>query len=288
MLIAHHIDPKNAKRKKLKLGETVNFDYPCSSQTDCSPYSIRLSPGYYFLEVYGAGGQTIRSGNFIGYGGTGGYSSGVYHIPSKSVKLYLYIGGLSTEIKKPSYNGGGYGYNKYDGNGGGATDFRLKFGDWNETLDTRIIVAAGGGGGYANNILELQKNGGRGGGEAGEQGEYESNSNMPPYGTQVGSIGGIGQYKNGSFGAGASSYYGSGGGGYWGGGNAYVAAGSGGSGYIKNLLSLSKYPATSTYYTNNGSGKASITLVSFDNTCQTIHISFHFNPIIFIFLCLLK
>ena len=37
----------------LPSGKKLNFDYPCSSQIDCSPYTILLSPCIYFLEVNG-------------------------------------------------------------------------------------------------------------------------------------------------------------------------------------------------------------------------------------------
>ena len=83
MLIAQHAETDYAKRIHLKFGQAIDFDYPCSSQTDCSPYSISLPPGYYYLEAYGASGQTVSSG----IGGYGGYSSGVYHLNLIKINL---------------------------------------------------------------------------------------------------------------------------------------------------------------------------------------------------------
>ena len=46
--------------------------YPCSNQTECTPYIAQLSPDHYLFELWGAqGGLT---------GGKGGYSRGKLHI----------------------------------------------------------------------------------------------------------------------------------------------------------------------------------------------------------------
>ena len=291
MLVARHSNHEYVQRKHLKIGEKIDFDYPCSSQTFCSPYSISLSPGYSFLETYGASGQDILWSNNKGYGGKGGYSSGVYQILSKKDKIYLYIGGHSTGNIEKSYNGGGCGNNTNDGAGGGATDFRTKFGDWNDeqSLKSRIIVAGGGGGAYAieSNPYFFSVNGGSGGGETGERGTCVSSS-QPPYGAQTGCIGGAGTYNNGTFGEGASNLYGSGGGGYWGGGNGPSCGGSGGSGYIGKVFTLGKYTKSLTSSINTGSGKASITLISLGCFSHFDHITFSFRPSLIFLLFLYK
>ena len=285
MLVAQHSNTEKSKRITLKIGEKIDFDYPCSSQIQCSPYSISLPRGYYFLEVYGASGQDIVWPAISKTGGTGGYSSGVFHISSKKEKIYLYIGGHTTTVHTKSYNGGGSGNNQNDGNGGGATDFRTKFGKWNESLESRIIVAGGGGGSYAHPDMKIGYNGGNGGGETGQQGEH-GNDGDAPYGTQSGCIGGSGNYIVGGIGYGPSGMYAGGGGGYWGGGNAAWSAGSGGSGYIGKVFSLGKYEAKTDFSDHKGSGNASITLLAFESICNTIHLNFHFHPFIFFVSCL--
>ena len=257
--ISHEI--QGYKTGKFEIGQPINFSFPCLSQTECSPYIIRLSPGIYFLEAYGAQGQSTVSGNYHAIGGFGGYSCGVYN-SNTFVTLYLHIGGNSQKTTEPSYNGGGYGVNEFDGAGGGATDFRLGKGVWNKNFESRLLVAGGGGGAYANNEAQLEFRGGNGGGYQGGESECKSSKNKSPIGTQNGSIGGIGDFNNGSLGYGASGYYASGGGGYYGGGNAYDCGGGGGSGFIGNVTSLGRYVAITEESKHEGSGNASITFIS--------------------------
>lgn len=94
----------------------------------------------------------------------GGYTSGNISFSSKT-NLFIYIGEAGFNRNKTTFNGGGSGgvggsknysgFSKgteklpYIGNsGGGATDIRIKCGEWDdfESLKTRIMVAAGGGG----------------------------------------------------------------------------------------------------------------------------------------------
>ena len=154
----------------------------------------------------------------------------------------------SSEQTTGGYNGGGatgkYG-SYFGGSGGGATDFRLISGNWQDpsSLDSRLMVAAGGGGfgrysssyrpgGYAGGLLgagvaECNVNGDGGGGSqtAGGAGSTCNSPNGVP----------------GNFGSGGSSpsniAAGGGGGGYYGGASGgdstfYHGSGGGGSSYI--------------------------------------------------------
>ena len=268
---------KDYERGIFEIGKPINFNYPCTSQTECSPYIIRLSPGIYFLEAYGAQGQSIVSGQFNAIGGYGGYSCGVYS-SNTYVTLYLHIGGRSQNKIEASYNGGGSGNKDFDGAGGGATDFRLGNGEWNQNLYSRLLVAGGGGGGFAHNEAQLQFKGGNGGGSEGGKSECGYDSDIAPIGTQNGCIGGVGIYKNGTFGTGASGYYAAGGGGYYGGGNAKDCGGGGGSGFIGNVSSIGRYVAKTEQSTHEGTGSASITFISL-SICITVKKSFSFHQL---------
>ena len=269
-------------------GKKINFDYPCSSQTDCSPYTILLSPGIYFLEVYGAQGQTVTSDKLTGIGGFGGYSCGVYK-SKKPFSLYLHVGGSSKTAKKSSYNGGGYGNNIYDGAGGGATDFRIESGQWDQNLDSRLIIAGGGGGGFANDGFDLHFNGGHGGGlEGGDPTCSDANVNKSPIGTQQDSSGGFGSHHNGTLGKGADNYYAGGGGGYYGGGNGQDCGGGGGSGFIGNVTSFGDFHAATNFSTNEGPGKASITFISTYFICKTAKKAFLFHCFLIFITIMLK
>ena len=153
---------------------SYKIGYPCSSHTDCSPYKVTFKRGVYFLEIWGASGGNYYSTQ----GGKGGFTSGVT-IFNKKTSLYLYIGGhadqTGTGALGSPYNGGGKSNNQNDAPGGGATDFRLKNGNWNSSLESRILVAGAGGGARGN------RNGGDGGGLNGFPGQGTCKS---PYGTQ--------------------------------------------------------------------------------------------------------
>ena len=271
-------------------GKKYSFEYPCDSYSECTPYEITFSPGFYFFDVFGASGSTIFDSGSAISGGYGGHSSGVF-ISRKRQKLYLYIGAsqnltFSDEILDNSFNGGlNGGFSIRDGIGGGATDFRTKNGEWYSNPESRIIVAGGGGSGRLQFLSgdEIRNYpGGNGGGSEGKPGPgYYCSS---AYGTQTeskyptcqnSSVG----HSNGEFGYGAGGGWAGGGGGYYGGGWVDSGAGGGGSGYIGGVESIGKYQAITETSLHSGFGYAEITILSsftfmnkFLNTC---HSSFH-------------
>ena len=253
-----------------------SFSYPCpNNYSNCFPFEITFSPGFFFLECWGASGTTFFDEDTTAEGGKDGYSSGVL-VVQKRKTLYLHIGG-SVNITHPDYNSppvnntynGCFsgGNNGFDGVGGGATDFRTKSGDWSDHFDSRIIVAGGGGSGrsrsYNQDLIALK--GGDGGGEEGKEGEgLECKS---AYGTINESYfpkcsNSTLHHKEGEFGYGASSGWSGGGGGYYGGGLVFNGAGGGGSGYIGNLQSIGNYTAITTTSSHNGFGFAQITILT--------------------------
>lgn len=113
-------------------------------------YKLKLKPGKYVIEVWGAQGASYKdtNSNIIEKGGRGGYSKGMINL-NNDTELFIFLGSTF------GYNGGGksgkgskcpLGGNS--GNGGGASDVRTIDGEWNssESLKSRIIVAGGGGG----------------------------------------------------------------------------------------------------------------------------------------------
>ena len=272
-----------------KISDSVvqyTFDYPCEYYYDCHPYEISFSPGFYFLECWGASGSFNQYGNFLAKGGTGGYSSGVLVVPKRKM-LYLYLGGsanTSTEYKlNGTYNGcTSKSFNEIDGVGGGASDFRTKKGDWKDNLHSRLIVAGGGGSGRSpikqDDIGDYE--GGRGGGINGTSGEYTV---CPAsYGTQETSFLPLCEndpdikYKKGDFGQGGNGGWAGGGGGYYGGGYIQYGAGGGGSGYVDpSLLTIGNYTAETKFSDHYGFGYAKISILldiyslkQFLNTCK--------------------
>lgn len=127
---------------------------------------------------------------------------------------------------------------------GGATDFRLIGGDWNnlEGLKSRILVA-GGGGGAQSSCGGNNTSAGHGGGLEGvysknlagayvghiAYGGNQSAGGSYVYGSNSSYVG-----SQGSFGCGASAptCAAGGGGGYYGGGSVYTAGGGGGSSFV--------------------------------------------------------
>lgn len=123
----------------------VSFEYTGGEQSFTVPHS-----GYYKLEAWGAGSGEAG----------GAYTSGIIYL-NEGEKVYAYVGekGFScsvyTQCDRLAYNGGGKGgfftlssYSSRAISGGGATDFRLNNGAWNDTtsLVSRIMVASGAGG----------------------------------------------------------------------------------------------------------------------------------------------
>ena len=130
------------------------FNYTGSEQTFAVPIS-----GMYKIEMWGAEGYDNPAYNYSS--GKGSYTKGNIEL-NKNENIYFYIGGVGINgtINRPygtyAFNGASGGnytcysyhnhnsaYNEY---GGGATDIRLKNGNWNdfESLKSRIMVAAGG------------------------------------------------------------------------------------------------------------------------------------------------
>ena len=229
-----------------------------SIPNNCYPISIKLLPGTYKFQCYGASGGD--SGN--GVGGYGAYVAGKITL-KKETDFFLYIGAEGhTNLGKRSYNGGGRGHlleskESRGASGGGGTDIRLLNSTDIKGLLSRIIVAGGGGG--SESYCDGAK-GGDAGSFKGESGskvykiQTTNNKISVPQGgdqTQGGSKGECIENQDGCqdkffghdgiFGIGGdasdSNYGGGGGGGYFGGGGGSIAynvvsSGAGGSSYI--------------------------------------------------------
>ncbi len=226
--------------------------------------SITLDPGTYILEAGGASGGGSLAGE-------GGVTSGKVTL-SQRTTLYVYVGGQGTyrtdgtNCAPATFNGGGDGgiyMSTKDGHqggaGGGATDFRLTNGAWDNaaSLQSRVLVAGGGGG----SGCASSHNRGHGGGLVGvatlnTPGSYyhdasASGGSQITGGTAVGAYSGVDDTSNGKktggFGRGANAVQcgAGGGGGYYGGGSEYTAGGAGGSSYV------SGYAGCDTTYRNS-------------------------------------
>ena len=115
--------------------------YVLNYRSENEPYEIELTRGRYLLECWGASGSLTES-KFV----RGSYVSGILAV-EKHQKLYAYVGNAGSLNGAKTFNGGGKG--SIQGNsGGGATDFRLKKGNFDllESLLSRIIVAGAGAG----------------------------------------------------------------------------------------------------------------------------------------------
>ncbi|MGX4381621.1 glycine rich domain-containing protein [Clostridioides difficile] len=229
-----------------------NFDYIGAEQ------SVTLKPAKYKLECWGAcgGSRTSSPPGQV----KGGYTCGELVLKKQTV-LYAYVGQSGYEkvnsgeplSSSRSYNGGAsandvtVGSYKYSSRGGGATDFRLIGGEWDnpQGLLSRIIVAGGGGSSRAATVGSF----GLGGGFVGSIG----------VGGGYTCTGGS-QYEGGI--AYGSSY------------NASFGKGGGGSGYAltKDSYKPKGYIPTSEYWlenvnsiagdnTSNAHGYAKITLL---------------------------
>jgi hypothetical protein len=214
-----------------EMSSPLNFPY-----NNCVPYQVKLDPGVYQLEVWGAKGGSYSTSL---YGGNGGYAKGTVTLNEKTV-IYVYVGATgSNSTNSNSCNGGGIGTGSNAKSGGGATDIRIN----SNSLLSRIIVAGGGGG----NGDCCSEHGGVGGGLNGGYGLNDDSagygggqdaSNKPCVGTST-------SCPKGNFGFGGNAtgtYNGGGGGGWYGGSASYGSdAGGGGSGYV--LTSSSVKPA---------------------------------------------
>ena len=240
-----------------------------------APISVKLAPGKYKLEVWGAeGGGTAKDSAK----GKGGYSYGIA-IFRHPIELYIYIGegGKTNGVNAATatFNGGGRGGSGYDGwdgggSGGGGTDFRLIGGNWKDSssLHSRILVAGGGGGNYHHDGGTA----GYGGGEKGGTG-IGVRIALPGDQTTGNAFGYGGDGRNGLFAD--SGYEGNGGGGGgWYGGEAITDSaantknpGAGGSGHVNttyfyiaetiagNQPFLSPYGVLETGHSGDGAAK---------------------------------
>lgn len=196
---------------------SVTFRYPCTNSQNCSGFEIKLNPGKYLFEVFGARGSDMSCAPLPS--GYGGYGRAEVIIPNK-IPIYLYVGSSgewnSNGPSPPSFNGGGPGFNA--GSGGGATDFRMSKND----THTRFLIGGGGGGwGHIgekcskklHEIITYPYGYNYGGGENG------ANASGSTGGTQYGP--GMG-FRSGSFGSGCELHtlgrHGGSGGGLYGGG----------------------------------------------------------------------
>ena len=187
-------------------------------------YKVKLFPGIYKFEAWGAMGNSL--------GGKGSYTTGILSL-QKSQNFFIFVGEKGT-FESENFNGNKAGH--WSRNGGGATDFRLVDSEkWDDffSLKSRIMVAAGGGGGD-------EAKGGDGGVLEGFSGEdKQGTSPSPGVGTQENggnagknnpwppaNEGGFGIGGNGTpndqtsdaGGGGGSGYFGGGGVSGWGGG----------------------------------------------------------------------
>lgn len=249
---------------EIPLGTAWDFTYKGNVEKFVTPIG-----GIYKLEVYGAKGGGTN-------GGRGGYSVGYIYLP-KNKELFVCVGNSAAAAVASGggYNGGGNGVgdNTYYGcGGGGATHIAYTNRDvlrnYSSNRDDLVIVAGGGGGAGGNYAASGGLSGGAGGGLAGGQGGYQAYGDSCKGGTQTAAG------ANGGFGYGASGqggWAGGGGGGFYGGGtyrssNQGYTAGGGGSGFIDNIPDIEyggvSYHTYSSNGLNNGTGKATITLVA--------------------------
>lgn len=115
------------------------FAYTGNYQTWTVPFDAT-----YKIELWGSAGgysENVASETV----GKGAYTSGNI-VLNKNSKLYIYIGGHHEKHEIKTYFNGGM---KAEAGGGGSSDIRLNYGNWDsfESLKSRIMVAAGGGGG---------------------------------------------------------------------------------------------------------------------------------------------
>ena len=218
------------------------FNYTGSVQTFTAP-----AAGVYTLEAWGAqGGNDPSNPNAI-FGGRGGYAKGDVTLTAGQT-IRIYVGQQGSGCNNSNWRSTG---------GGGATDFRLVGGNWNDNagLLSRILVAGGGGGRHGNNYENVAYVGNDGGGSTApnftangvnvvgstQNGGGSSNntnvagsfgfSNPTPYSNTCSAGGWNGGAR------GSDNWANGGGGGGWWGGVSSWPTGSGGSGYAYTAAS---------------------------------------------------
>lgn len=238
--------------EKAEAASIWNYGYTGSAQEFTAPYT-----GTYQFEVWGA------QGNYdAGNPGEGGYAKGTKTLTAGE-KVYVYVGGQGSR-----FNGGGWSTHSWVMNGSGATDIRTSSdGNWQNNLQTRLIVAGAGGSAEWSYAI-----GGAGGGTTGGTGNANSGT-TPTGGSQT--SGGAGLYAGG-FGYGgyvnsAVDIGGPGGGGWYGGGSgSSTGGGGGGSSYVGGVTNGSTLagnqtmpaPGGGTELGHSGSGYARISFVN--------------------------
>ncbi len=220
-------------------GGAQTFAYTGGAQTFTAPVS-----GTYSLEAWGAqGGNDVYFPNSV-FGGRGGYSKGDVYLTAGTT-INVYVGGQGSGCNAAYWRSSG---------GGGATDFRLVGGNWNDNagLYSRILVAGGGGGRHGNNYEGVTYVGNDGGGLTAPNinacgynvvGGSQTAGGSSPYGAgvAVGSFGfananmmsnicSVGGWNGGA--AGADNWANGGAGGGWYGGCTSWCTSTGGSGYV--------------------------------------------------------
>lgn len=260
-------DLKTTTPTSFAVGDIINCSYSGIMK------SVKLPPGKYKLEVWGAQGGYRSNAS---YGGKGGYSIGTMTL-LESTPIYVYTGGSGNTGKTTGgFNGGGI-RTTFNG-GGGGSDIRIG----QDSLYARVIVAGGGGSDGASS-----KNGMYGGGISGGT-SSQSFGNGGGGGTQT-TGGAGGSSNNGTFGQGgegkavSGGYAGAGGGGWYGGGGSYPdgsgdddRGGGGGSGYVYKSDTAANYPAgcllNSQYYLTDANTYAGNTsFVGTNGTNETGH-----------------
>jgi hypothetical protein len=282
---------------RVKGAAQYRFNYKGTNGTDgiVQTWVVPVA-GVYKIEAVGAGGNG---------GGLGGYIGGNIALEAGQA-LYIYVGGqgrpsgswLGKSPRAGGWNGGGLsGGTSGDqvtigGGGHGATDVRMKPGNWDDpdSLNSRIIVAGGGGGvgtlGYAGNGGLGNVAGGNGGYDGVDAvvtaggGELTETGGQPSVTISRVTAGGFGKGGNGG-----SQHRGGGGGGsgYYGGSGGstarpaqpeppggYVSGGGGGSSWARTsgdslkFISNTIVPGSAGIGggTNDGHGNVLITFVS--------------------------
>ena len=215
------------------------FGYTGSAQTFTAPVS-----GYYTLEAWGAQGGNDPVNPNTSLGGRGGYAKGDVYLNAGST-LYVYVGQQGSGCLNSNWKSTG---------GGGATDFRLSGGVWNDNagLYSRIVVAGGGGGRHGTNYENALYVGNDGGGLSAPSyvanstsitGANQTSGGASNYGASVvpGSFGfatpntesnscSVGGWNGGA--RGSDNWANGGAGGGWYGGCTSWPTSSGGSGYV--------------------------------------------------------
>lgn len=246
----------------------TDFAFTGSVQEFTAPIS-----GYYRMEAWGAsGGNSCEQGKSVApVTAFGAYTSGMLYLNAGET-IYVYVGerGYDADtvnaLTGKAWNGGTAG--SWDGSGegntkesaaggGGATDFRLVGGEWNnfESLKSRIMVAGAAGG--QSYTKETPRDEGGYGGTVEDVGDtyWVSNKEICGHGATQNSGYAFGYGEDGNGHTSSSVGIGGGGGGYYGGFNG-VGSGTAG-GNTGTTTDTQKGELTGGHYTQSGNGGSS-------------------------------